>query len=156
MDSSADEGDYLAVHLAAQLAGVSERTLRHWIKRGKVPSIAGNRGALVRLADVRGVADLAGMTRHDSATLPSREDDAHLAVHLAESGRQEAALEAPREDQTQALLAVIEAAYDGQLAAKDDLIAELRRRAEVAEERGAQLERAVRRQQRPWWLRLLG
>jgi len=51
---------------------------------------------------------------------------------------------------------VIEAAYDGQLAAKDDLIAELRRRAEVAEERAAHLERAVRRQQRPWWLRLLG
>ena len=155
MDSSADEGDYLAVHLAAQLAGVSERTLRHWIKRGKVPSIAGNRGALVRLADVRGVADLAGMTRQESATLPSDSDERDLAVHLAESGRQETALEAPREDQTQALLAVIEAAYDGQLAAKDALIAELRRRAEVAEERAAHLERTVRRQQRPWWLRLL-
>ncbi len=156
MDSSSDEGDYLAVHLAAQLAGVSERTLRHWIKRGKVPSIAGNRGALVRLADVRGVADLAGMTRQESATLPSDSDERDLAVHLAESGRQETALEAPREDQTQALLAVIEAAYDGQLAAKDDLIAELRRRAEVAEERAAHLERTVRRQRRPWWLRLLG
>ncbi len=156
MDSSADEGDYLAVHLAAQLAGVSERTLRHWIKRGKVPSIAGNCGALVRLADVRGVVDLAGMTRQESANLPSDSLDSHLAEHLAESGRQETALEAPREDQTQALLAVIEAAYDGQLAAKDDLIAELRRRAEVAEERAAHLERAVRRQQRPWWLRLLG
>jgi len=156
MDSSADEGDYLAVHLAAQLAGVSERTLRHWIKRGKVPSIAGNRGALVRLADVRGVADLAGMSRQESATLPSSEDNAHLAVHLAETCRQETALETPREDQTRGLLAVIEAAYDGQLAAKDDLIAELRRRAEVAEERTAQLERAVRRQQRPWWRRLLG
>jgi len=44
---------------------------------------------------------------------------------------------------------VIEAAYDGQLAAKDNLIAELRRRAEGAEERAAQLERAVGRQQRP-------
>ncbi len=155
MDSSADEGDYLAVHLAAQLAGVSERTLRHWIKRGKVPGIAGNRGTLVRLADVRGVASLAGMGRQDSATLPSDSDERDLAVHLAESGRQETALEAPREDQTQALLAVIEAAYDGQLAAKDDLIAELRRRAEVAEERAAHLERTVRRQRRPWWLRLL-
>ncbi len=156
MDSSADEGDYLAVHLAAQLAGVSERTLRHWIKRGKVPSIAGNRGALVRLADVRGVADLAGMTRQESATLPSDSEDSHLAEYLADSGRQETALETTREDQTPALLAVIEAAYAGQLAAKDDLIAELRRRAEVAEERAAQLERAMRRQQRPWWLRLLG
>ena len=86
----------------------------------------------------------------------SSDDGDYLAVHRAESGRQETALEALREDQTQALLAVIEAAYDGQLAAKDDLIAELRRRAEVAEERAAHLERAVRRQQRPWWLRLLG
>ncbi len=86
MDSSADEGDYLAVHLAVHLAGVSERTLRPWIKRGKVSSIAGNRGALVRLADVRSVADLAGMPRQDSAMVPSSEDGAHLAVHLAESG----------------------------------------------------------------------
>ncbi len=155
MDNNADEGDYLAVHLAAQLAGVSERTLRHWIKRGKVPAIAGNRGNLVRLADVQGVAHLAGMSRQEMATLPSDSEDSHLAVHLADSGRQETALEAPREDQTQALLAVIEAAYNGQRAAKEELIAELRRRAEVAEERAAQLERTVRRQQRPWWQRLL-
>jgi len=146
MDSSADEGDYLAVHLAAQLAGVSERTLRPGIKRGKVPSIAGNRGALVRLADVRGVADLAGMSRQWCRVVKM----APTLLRMADKRR----LWRPcGRTRRRASRAVIEAAYDGQLAAKDNLIAELRQRAEGAEERAAQLERAVRRQQRPWWLR---
>jgi len=46
------------------------------------------------------------------------------------------------------------AALTGHLAAKEELIVELRRRAEVAEERAAHLERAQSR--RAWWWRVLG
>src|SRR5690242_16853097 len=35
------------------MAGVPEQKVRQWIKDGKLPAIAGNRGRLVRLADVR-------------------------------------------------------------------------------------------------------
>src|SRR5215207_876681 len=57
-DHNPDE--YLPVESAGNVAGISARTLRYWIKGGKLPAIAGNRGKLVRLGDVLDLADLTG------------------------------------------------------------------------------------------------
>jgi hypothetical protein len=50
----------LPVGLAGQVAGIPERTLRNWIRAGKLPASEGPRGKLVRVGDVRGLAELTG------------------------------------------------------------------------------------------------
>jgi hypothetical protein len=48
--------DQLSVEAAGRIAGVSPRTLRSWIVHGKLPAAGGQRGKLVRLADVLALA----------------------------------------------------------------------------------------------------
>ncbi len=62
-----DPDEYLPVEVAGNVAGISPRTLRYWIRGGKLPAIAGQRGKLVRLGDVLALADLTGK----SAVLPA-------------------------------------------------------------------------------------
>lgn len=62
-----DPDEYLPVEVAGNVAGISPRTLRSWVRNGKVPAIEGQRGKLVRLGDVLSLADLTGK----SATLPA-------------------------------------------------------------------------------------
>jgi len=50
------------VESAGSIAGISPRTLRYWIKGGKLPAVAGPKGKLVRLSDVLAMAELTGKT----------------------------------------------------------------------------------------------
>jgi len=50
----------IAVDLAGARAGIPPRTLRDWISKGKLPAVAGPRGKLVRMGDVRRIAVLTG------------------------------------------------------------------------------------------------
>ncbi len=60
MSNPPDVADFVAVEAAGKLAGISPRTLRHWIATGKLPAIPGKRGKLVRLEEVRRLAVLVG------------------------------------------------------------------------------------------------
>ena len=55
-----DPDAMVPVGLASHLAGIPERTLRNWVAAGKLPAIDGPRGKLVRLGDVRALAELTG------------------------------------------------------------------------------------------------
>ena len=65
--SDHDPDEYLPVEAAGNVAGISPRTLRYWVRGGKLSAIEGQRGKLVRLGDVLALADLTGK----SATLPA-------------------------------------------------------------------------------------
>jgi hypothetical protein len=54
------EPEYVAIEYAGQVTGVPARTLRRWAEAGKVPVIAGQRGRLIRLEDVRKLATMTG------------------------------------------------------------------------------------------------
>lgn len=55
-----DIANYVATTVASERTGVPGRTLRHWVKRGKVAVIHGNAGKPVRLEDVERLAALVG------------------------------------------------------------------------------------------------
>ena len=55
-----DPDALLPVESAGSVAGISPRTLRYWIKGGKLPATEGQRGKLVRLGDVLALAELTG------------------------------------------------------------------------------------------------
>jgi hypothetical protein len=52
--------EYMSIADAARLLSISARTLRYWATTGKLPTIQGDRGRLVRLDDVRKVVTHAG------------------------------------------------------------------------------------------------
>jgi len=52
--------EFLPVESAGNLTGIPPRTLRYWIKGGKLPATEGPRGRLVKLADVLAIAELTG------------------------------------------------------------------------------------------------
>lgn len=62
MDDTPYPAEFVAVESAGKRAGISPRTLRHWIATGKLPAIAGKRGKLVSIAEVRRLALLTGKT----------------------------------------------------------------------------------------------
>lgn len=70
--------------LAARVAGVPARTLRNWIAGGKLAAIRGQRGWLVRTADIAAIAALLGTDAANAAT-PSGLADG-LAASLAANG----------------------------------------------------------------------
>ena len=55
-----DPDALLPVESAGSVAGISPRTLRYWIKGGKLPATEGQRGKLVRLGDVLALAEFTG------------------------------------------------------------------------------------------------
>lgn len=55
-----ERDEYVTVTAASDLTGVPARTLRYWVKAGKLPSVSGKHGRLVRLGDVREIASLTG------------------------------------------------------------------------------------------------
>jgi hypothetical protein len=57
-DHNPDE--YLPVESAGNVAGIPARTLRSWVRAGKLPATEGQRGKLVRLGDVLAIAEATG------------------------------------------------------------------------------------------------
>ena len=124
------DDEYVSVAIAADLAGIPARTLRYWIEAKKVATVAGKHGRLVRTADVDRVARQSG--RASGNVLPSREGSAAISADRA-AERETGPGVGP-------IIALVERAYrealaakDREIAAKDELIAELRDRAERAE-----------------------
>ena len=62
--------EYLPVESAGSVAGISPRTLRYWIKGGKLPATEGQRGKLVRLGDVLALAEMTGKRAADGRQSP--------------------------------------------------------------------------------------
>jgi len=52
------ESDLVSVAVAADMSGVTERTVRRWVSAGHVPAVSAPGGKLVRLADVTAHAAL--------------------------------------------------------------------------------------------------
>lgn len=52
--------EYVAIEYAGHVTGVPARTLRRWAEAGKVPVMAGQRKRLVRLDDVKRLAEMTG------------------------------------------------------------------------------------------------
>ena len=148
MSEPSNVADFVAVEAAGKLAGISPRTLRHWIATVKLPAIPGKRGKLVRLEEVRRLAvlvgkePLAGNLTGNAATSAdmvagNAADPVAGSALVSPSAR--AQLEAVRDEWFAPLIAQIteqaerigrlEAERDGQAA----MVEELRRRAEAAE-----------------------
>lgn len=72
----------IALPLAAQVAGVPARTLRNWIAGGKLAAIRGQRGWLVRTADIAAITALLGTATASAASAAS---DSGMADDLAAS-----------------------------------------------------------------------
>jgi len=141
--------DHVTVEIAGKLAGISSRTLRHWIASGKLSAIAGKRGKLVSMGEVEQLARMVGKPV-GNATSPSgnpatsaEEVAGNLAEPLADAAlvsdlaRQQ--LATIRDEWLAPLIERIgelereNGRLEATTAAKDETIAELRRRAERAE-----------------------
>ncbi len=145
--------DHVTVEIAGKLAGISSRTLRHWITSGKLSAIVGKRGKLVSMGEVRHLATLIGkplgnVISPDGNSATIAEDVAgSIADNIADSSTAMVLVS----DAARLQLATIRDEWlaplverigelereNGKLettgAAKDGTITELRRRAEVAE-----------------------
>jgi hypothetical protein len=183
---------------AADIAGIPVTTLRQWVDSGRLPARVGQRGRLVRLADVRHLVAANGTSSPNAPNGAARSARAQTSVGndnvaaaapgngAAAPGRTQTA--APSHDKTatvgpdkttaaedaaatateavesaaarQQRLAIVSnaaafiskldqlyraqiTAKDGQIAAKDELIVELRRRAERAEQHATRLEQKL-------------
>jgi len=126
------DDEYVSVATAADLAGIPARTLRYWVEAKKLATVAGKHGRLVRMGDVDRVARQSG--RASGNVLPSSDGAAAIAADVA-TGHEIGPGVGP-------VVALVERAYrealaakDREIAAKDELITELRGRAERAEQR---------------------
>ncbi len=64
-------GEYISVEAAATATGISARTIRYWIVRGKLPATAEQGRKLVRQDDVWQIATASGRVRGNSNGCPS-------------------------------------------------------------------------------------
>jgi len=160
---------------AAVLLGVSERTVRRYVERGKLEArlVMTHRGEEwhIAAADVETLRQQRDAIRSRPITMDDSESpattdmaaDAHGQPVRTLTPAVVQALVAPLVAEIERL-ATEKGQAEGerdilrqQLAEREnqahDLVGELRRRAEVAEREAAELRRA--RRQMPWWLRLL-
>ncbi len=108
MSTPPDRPDEVPLPLAAELAAIPARTLRNWIKSGKLAAKRGQRGWLVRMADIERIAIMIG---HPVATT-------RPAVGMAGPPAVALATDAPAEARHEVL-----AANSGQLAANAAMVA---------------------------------
>lgn len=141
------DGGLVPLVSAADRAAVPVETVRYWIDEGKLPAVSGPRGRLVRLADVRHLAasnepgpDREAQTRETGETGAPASTSIALSEHTAPRRRHATASAAALMAKLDELYRAQIAAKDGEIAAKDELIAELRGRAERAERAVADLE----------------
>ncbi len=60
MSTPHDADEYLTVEMAGHVSGIPPRTLRRWVRAGRLPATEGPRGKLVRLGDALALAKLTG------------------------------------------------------------------------------------------------
>ncbi len=130
--------EYIPIAVAAEVANIPARTVRAWVLDGKLPAISGKRGKLVRRGDVEQIATITG--RGDGRVTAASNAAMSIATDVATIPRQDTELTSQLYAVYQQALTAqadelrrIEALYREQIAAKDELIVELRRRAEKAE-----------------------
>jgi len=142
----------LSVAEAAAVLGVNERTVRRYIEKGKLRAdrLETERHTVELRIKQAAIDDYRG--RRGAV-----EHEAHLSDTPPDSLSDRPAPLSGRPVDMPVLIGAIsdrlDAQYQARLADKDELIGELRRRAEVAEREAAELRRV--RRQIPWWLRLL-
>ncbi len=71
MNDGATPADYVAVEVASKATGIPARTLRYWISTGKLAAIAGKRGKLVSMGEVERIAQLTGKSPGNAEPLPA-------------------------------------------------------------------------------------
>ena len=69
MSTTHGPDEYLSVEMAGQVSGIPPRTLRRWVRAGRLPATEGPRGKLVRLGDALALAELTG--RQSTTDRPS-------------------------------------------------------------------------------------
>jgi len=178
-DGADVQASSLTVDQAAEILGKSGDTVRRYIRGGQLPAmrVQGERTVEYRLrAD--DVLDLHGrLHAYVGADVGRQTGGAH--VQASDRGTEETPARVQddasvtRQGAAAAMQSMIEQVIAPLAAANEQLRAQGERQQEtirlqaeelggeralrqVAEERAAQLERTVRRQQRPWWLRFLG
>jgi hypothetical protein len=140
----------VATRLAAAETGIPERTLRNWIKGGKLAATQGDRGYLVRVSDVRRVAAIAG---RDPAILKGGKRDA--GGKAADVAASESSAIVPAGEIERAMVPIVERLEA--LAAELGRERGLREAAEAERDRlRDELEAERTRARRPWWRRLGG
>jgi hypothetical protein len=190
-----DGDEYVTMASAADIAGIPVTMLRQWVDSGRLPARVGQRGRLVRLADVQHLVAAGGMSPPNGAARPAsaqasvgNDNVAAAAPGNGATAPGRTHMAAPSDDETVAVgpdktrageeaaatateavepatarqqrLAIVSnvaafiskldqlyraqiAAKDGEIAAKAELIVELRRRAERAEQHAARLEQKL-------------
>jgi hypothetical protein len=130
LPAMSEPDEYVAIEYAGQVTGVPARTLRRWAAAGRVPVMAGQRKRLVRLADVRRLADATG--HRPASPVMTGEYAGHTAGQVAEELAEPIDVTAPAE---------IPAAARAQLAAiRDEFVAPLVEQIREQAERIGRLE----------------
>jgi len=143
--------DYVTLINAADTANIPAGTLRQWIESGRLPATTSDRGRLVRLTDVWRLVEVAGATDAPTSTvetvLPAGAPTSAAPVAPVPSARRRqrtvARMSAVYIDKLDELYRAQIAAKGGEIATKDELIVELRRRAERAEQQVAAMEQRL-------------
>ncbi len=149
----------LSVAEAAALLGVNERTVRRYIEKGKLAAdrVLSDRHTVELRISRPALADYLGRrTAVEHEETGSGAPSGGVDTPPGTQAGMPASLSARPADLSVLLVAIsdrLEDQYQARLADKDELIGELRRRAEAAEREAEELRRARRRL--PWWLRLL-
>ena len=143
--------DYVTLINAADTANIPAGTLRQWIENGRLPATTSDRGRLVRLADVWRLVEPSGASAATTSTVETitpvdvPPPPTPVASVPATQGRRRAVARvgAAYIDKLDELYRAQIAAKSGEIATKDELIVELRRRAERAEQQIAAMERRL-------------
>lgn len=143
--------DYVTLINAADTANIPAGTLRQWIENGRLPATTSDRGRLVRLADVWRLVEPTGVSAATTSTVdattpadvPPPSPSVAPAPVVRGQRRVVARVGAAYIDKLDELYRAQIAAKSGEIATKDELIVELRRRAERAEQQVAAMERRL-------------
>jgi hypothetical protein len=96
-----DPDALLPVESAGNVAGISPRTLRYWIRGGKLPATEGQHGKLVRLGDVLAIAEMTG--KRPAANRQSAGNEMRVETSARSAGN--AAGNTIQDDDAEALMA---------------------------------------------------
>ncbi len=90
MSTPHDADEYLSVEMAGQVSGIPPRTLRRWVRAGRLPATEGPRGKLVRLGDALALAELTGRQSATDRPSDGQSDNpatyaGHVTGHVSDS-----------------------------------------------------------------------